>query len=283
MEAVNCPDVLRAMLARPVDLSAVDPRGYTLMHHALASSEARTEAVRIVREAGFDVARWRASLNKEFRYHTDLAELLDGASASTPGTAPVPTAVVDWTALGPYPARSASEAARLLSRPGADVSVDDHLWDAIARRQPQRLALALQAGATIAQVSRGSRYTPLMTLADSCDGKQPDLQLSLAEQLIAARADTTAVSRNGSNALLMGAARCPIAVLRALIAAGTPVTAVDTTGNTAMKLAILEGRADVVTLLIDAGVDPRKEPYNAGRLASGNTAVQDALRRRPTP
>jgi hypothetical protein len=48
-----------------------------------------------------------------------------------------------------------------------------------------------------------------------------------------------------------------------------------------MKAAILAGRADVVTALIDAGVDPRKEPYNTGRMASGNKAVQDALKRRP--
>jgi hypothetical protein len=36
-----------------------------------------------------------------------------------------------------------------------------------------------------------------------------------------------------------------------------------------------------VTALVDAGVDPRKEPYNTGRMASGNKAVQDALKRRP--
>ena len=50
-----------------------------------------------------------------------------------------------------------------------------------------------------------------------------------------------------------------------------------------MRRAIGEGRVDVVNLLIDSGVDPRKEPYNANREATGNKAVQDALRRRPTP
>jgi hypothetical protein len=34
-------------------------------------------------------------------------------------------------------------------------------------------------------------------------------------------------------------------------------------------------------VLVDAGVDPRKEPYNAGRLATGNKEVQAALKRRP--
>ena len=49
-------------------------------------------------------------------------------------------------------------------------------------------------------------------------------------------------------------------------------------GNTALKLAILEGRADVVDVLLDAGVDPKKEAYNAGKLASGNKAVEAALK-----
>ena len=66
-----------------------------------------------------------------------------------------------------------------------------------------------------------------------------------------------------------------------MIAAGTPVNGVDVNGNTAMKLAISGGRADLVAALIDAGVDPRKEPYNTGRLASGNKEVQEALKRRP--
>ena len=283
MEAVNCPAVLQAMLARKPDLAAMDAKGYTLMHHALNSHEAREEAVRIVREAGFDVARWRASLNKEFGNLPNLAAMLDGAGAapkSPPPTAPSATAV-DWTAVGPYPNRSAAEATRLLSRPGADTSIDDHFWDAISRRQPQRLAVSLQAGANARQVNSGNSYSPLMYLADSCDDKTPELQLSIAEQLVAAKADTAAVSANKSNALMIGASRCPIPVLRAFIAAGTPLNGVDTSGNTAMKMAILGGRADLVALLIDSGVDPRKEPYNTGRFASGNKAVQDALKRRP--
>jgi ankyrin repeat protein len=104
---------------------------------------------------------------------------------------------------------------------------------------------------------------------------------SIADQLIAANADTAGVDLVKQNALMAGVTRCPIGVLRAFIAAGVPVHGVDAAGNSAMKGAILNGRADVVSLLIDAGVDPRKEPYNVGRLASGNKAVQDALRRKP--
>ena len=85
----------------------------------------------------------------------------------------------------------------------------------------------------------------------------------------------------GRTALVAGAPTCPIEILRALIASGVPLNAADKGGATAMRRAISEGRVDVVNLLIDSGVDPRKEPYNANREATGNKAMQDALRRRP--
>lgn len=279
MEAVNCPLVLQAMLARRPDLAAVDGRGYTVMHHAIASEE-RDQSARLVREAGFDVATWRPSLTKEFGHLPNLAALLGSASALTVPE-PAPRAAVEWTALGPYPARTAAEAARLLARPGSDTSADGHMWDGISQREPQRLALALQAGANPRQLRAGSNYSPLMFVAGDCDDRQPERQLAIAEQLIDAGADVTAVSDNKSNALMVGAGKCAVAMLRAFIAAGVALNGIDTSGNTAMKLAILQGRADVVTLLIEAGVDPRKEPYDTGRLATGNKAVQDALKRRP--
>lgn len=280
MEAVNCPAVLKAMLARKVDLNAVDARGYTVMHHALNSSEARDESSRIVRDAGFDVSRWSASLMKAFGHDPAAIALLAGVPAATAADLPH-SGAIDWKALGPYPSRSRAEAIRLLSRPGADTSVADHFWDAINRDEPQRLALALAAGADVRSTSRGAGYTPLMTLADNCDPDRSALQRAIADQLIAAGADTAGVSADKSNALMIGSRRCSVEVVRAFIAAGVPLGGVDTHGNTALKQAILAGRADVVALLVDAGVDPSREPYNTGRLAAGNKAVQEALRRRP--
>jgi uncharacterized protein len=295
MESVKCPAVLRAMLAKRPNLASVDGRGYTLMHHALAADETRNEATRLVREAGFDVERWRASLTKEFTYLPNLDALLGGPAkpavttppAATPPSAAMPpaaptseAATIDWESAGPHPARSKAEATRLLSRPGADTSVQDHFWDGIRRRQPQRLALALQAGADIRALST-TKSTALVELADRCRGGKPNLLQSLAEQLIAAKADPTGVDETRKTALIAGAGTCPIEVLRALIAAGVPLNSVDTSGYTAMRQAISAGRVDAVNLLIDSGVDPRKEPYNANREATGNKAVQDALRRRP--
>jgi hypothetical protein len=286
MESAKCPAVLKAMLAKRPNLSSVDGRGYTLMHHALAADEARDEAARLVRDAGFDVERWRAALTKEFTYVPNLAALL-GGPGKTPVATPAPVApptrtaeAIDWASAGPYPAHSKAEAARLLSRPGADTSVQDHFWDGIRRQQPHRLALALQAGADVRGLS-STKATPLIELAGQCRGGKPELLQSLADQLITAKADPAGVDEVGRTALAEGAPTCPIEILRAFIAAGVPLNAVDKGGATAMRRAIGEGRVDVVNLLIDSGVDPRKEPYNANREATGNKAVQDALRRRP--
>jgi ankyrin repeat protein len=286
MESVKCPAVLTAMLAKRPNLSSVDGRGYTLMHHAMAADDTRDEAARLVREAGFDVERWRASLTKEVKHVANLDALL-GGPGKTPVAAP-PTAAppsrsaeaIDWASAGPYPAHSKTEAARLLSRPGADTSAQEHFWDGIRRQQPHRLALALQAGADVRSLSN-TKATPLIELAERCRGGKPELLQSLADQLIAAKADPTGVDEIGRTALVAGAPTCPIEILRAFIAAGVPLNAVDKGGATAMRRAISEGRVDVVNLLIDSGVDPRKEPYNANREATGNKAVQDALRRRP--
>jgi hypothetical protein len=256
------------------------------MHHALAADETREEAARLVREAGFDVERWRASLVKEFTHLPNLGALLGGPgtppAAAPPSAGPTSrsTATIDWEHAGPYPAHSKAEAARLLSRPGADTSTQEHFWDGIRRQQPQRLALAIQAGADVRGLS-STKSTPLIELAERCRGGKPELLQSLADQLIAAKADPAGVDEIGRTALVAGAPTCPIGVVRALIAAGVPLNTVDKGGATAMRRAIGEGRVDVVNLLIDSGVDPRKEPYNTNREATGNKAVQDALRRRP--
>jgi ankyrin repeat protein len=88
--------------------------------------------------------------------------------------------------------------------------------------------------------------------------REPELLQSLADQLIAGKADPTGVDENKRTALVAGAATCPIGIRRALIAAGVPLNAGDKGGDTAMRRAIGAGRVGVVNLLIDGGVDPRK-------------------------
>lgn len=106
MESVNCPAVLRAMLAKRPDLSSVDGRGCTLMHHAMAADETRDEATRLAREAGVDVEQWRASLIEEFTYPPNLDAILGGPVRPVLAAPPSPTptsgsATIDWESAGP--------------------------------------------------------------------------------------------------------------------------------------------------------------------------------------
>ena len=214
MESVKCPAVLKAMLAKRPNLSSVDGRGYTLMHHALAADETRDEAARLVRDAGFDVERWRASLTKEFKYLPNLDALLGGparpAVAAPPSAAPPSGSATPSTGSLPGPTLLAAKPRRpgLLSRPGTDTTAQDHFWDGIRRQQPQRLALALQAGADVRGLS-DTKSTPLIELAERCRGGKPELLQSLADQLIAAKADPTGVDEIGRTALVAGRGDLP--------------------------------------------------------------------------
>ncbi len=93
------------------------------MHHAMAADETRDEATRLVREAGFDVERWRASLIKEFKYLPNLDALLGGPVrppvAAAPSAAPPSRSAgtIDWDSAGPYPARGRTEGAKLVFQP----------------------------------------------------------------------------------------------------------------------------------------------------------------------
>jgi ankyrin repeat protein len=292
MGAVFCPEVLPLILAKNPDLNKVDASGLTVMHYALRYG--KPGVAKMVKDAGFDMARWRKSLLQEFDAATidaiDKPAPTGRPAVSMPAPAPPPRSsaspapratAVDWKALGPYPNHSKAEAVRLLARPGTDTTVDEHFWDAINHLEPQRLAIALQAGANVRQIRPNTNYTPLIALAESCDlNDRPDEQVSIAEQLIAAGADLTGIDLNKANALIVGADDCPIAMIRALIKAGLPLQAVSATKSTALQAAILDGRVDVVEALLDAGLDPKKEPYNVGKTASGNKAIEAALKKK---
>lgn len=284
MEYVACPGVLLAALRVKPDLNATDDRGWTVAHHALNTSDPPPAAtLSALVASGFDLPRWRASLDKHFPGAQSKA-LLDAMTASAalrglvPEAAPAPA--IDWEATGPFPARSRAEALKLLARPGADTTADDHLADAVRRLQPQRMALALAAGASIDRRGSGGN-TPLMELADGCSqNTRVERQVAIARQLIDAGASAQAVNAVGQNALLLAADDCPIEIVRMLITAGASPTAVSTSKTTPLFAAINASRVDVIEALIDAGVDPKKEPYDTGKLSAGNKPVQDALKRR---
>jgi ankyrin repeat protein len=271
-QAYACPDVIRVLLAAPKkpDVNRVDRNGNTAMHYvATIGGDRQLESIRMLLDAGFDIARWRSTLVKEARHNPKVVAAL-GESGRT-----------DWKSLPPYSTRTAAEAKKMLERPGAATTIDEHMWDGITHREPLRLAMALQAGADIHQTRAVTGYPPLLLLADRCDEKDAEIQTANAQLLIAAGADLKGIDSNGANALILAASHCPFGVVRALIDAGVSPHIRARNETTALRNAISEGRADVVAALLDAGVDPKKEPYNARALAAGNREIEALLKKGP--
>jgi len=278
-----CPDVMRVVLDAPKkpDVNRVDRNGNTAMHLVVRiGGERQVESIRMLLDAGFDIARWRVELLKEARGNAPVIAALGGKPAPAPAPRPAPGGRVDWKALPPYPERTPAEAKKMLERPGAATTIDEHMWDGITHREPLRLALALKAGADIRQTRAVTGYTPLVLLAERCDLKDAEIQTASAELLTGAGADLAGVDSNGANALVLAAGSCPFGVVRALLAAGVSPHVRTKNGSTALRNAISAGRADVVDALLDAGVDPKKEPYNVRALASGNSEIEAALRKK---
>ncbi|HVE72578.1 MAG TPA: ankyrin repeat domain-containing protein [Thermoanaerobaculia bacterium] len=270
-QAYACPDVQRVLLAAPkkANVNRVDRNGATAMHLVIRiGHDRKTESVRMLLDAGFDLARFRAELLKEARYRPEVLEILSAPPK------------IDWKSVPPYPQRTASEATKMLERPGAATTIDEHMWDGVTHREPLRLALALAAGANVRQTRAVTNYTPLILLTERCDLDDPGIQTANAELLLAAGADKTGVDANGADALVLAAGSCPVGVVRALIAADLPLQSRSKTGATALRNAITKERADVVEALLAAGVDPKKEPYNVRALASGNKEIEALLKKK---
>ncbi|HUP62915.1 MAG TPA: ankyrin repeat domain-containing protein [Thermoanaerobaculia bacterium] len=285
-QAYACPDVIRVLLDAPKkpDVNRVDRNGNTAMHLVVRiGGDRQVESIRMLLDAGFDIAKWRNELLKDARNNAPVVAALGGKPA-TPALAPAPRPAsagrVDWKALPPYPERTPAEAKKMLERPGAVTTIDEHMWDGITRREPLRLALALKAGADIRQTREVTGFTPLVILAERCDLKDAEIQTANAELLTGAGADLAGVDRNGANALVLAADSCPSGVVRALLAAGVSPHVRAKNDNTALRNAIEDKRADVVEMLLEAGVDPKKEPYNVRALASGNSEIEALLRKK---
>jgi len=277
-----CPDVMRVLLDAPKkpDVNRVDRNGNTAMHLVVRiGGDRQVESIRMLLDAGFDIARWRNELLKDARGNPPVIAALGGKPAPAPAPTPRPKSI-DWKALPPYPERTPAVAKKMLERPGASTTIDEHMWDGITHREPLRLALALKAGADIRQTRAVTGLTPLVLLAERCDLKDAEIQTANAELLTAAGADLAGMDSNGATALVLAAGSCPVGVVRALLAAGMSPHVRTKNGSTALRNAISAERADVVDALLDAGVDPRKEPYNVRALASGNREIEAALKKK---
>jgi ankyrin repeat protein len=283
-KAVRCPEILKVVLAHKPDLTIRDKSGNNVMSTAISEGEPPAVSVKMLLDAGFDPKPFLKDLRQQAGHMPEVLELLGGkkSSVASGGNASGRTAAVtDWKALPPYPSRTAEQAKKALARPGADISAQDHFWDAITSKEPLRLALALTAGADVRATRSVTGYAPLVLLAERCDrDSDAAQQAAVATMLLEAGADRTAVDANHANALTMAAHGCPVEVVRALIQGGLPLAAVSSTGDTPLRAAILAGRADVVAALLEAGVDPKKEPYNVRKLASGNSEIEALLKKK---
>ena len=286
----SCPEVMRVILAakKKPNVNRVDRNGNTVMHWVVSYADRKVETIRMLLDAGFDLEPWRADFLKEARRRKDpeLIAIFGGTPAAVPSPpAPTPGPAIavhaDWKALPPYATLSAAEAKKLLDRPGAATTIDEHMWDGITSREPLRLAAALQAGADVHQTRAVTGYTPLVLLAERCDQKDAEIQTANAQLLIAAGADLNGADANGASALVLAAGDCPFGVVRALLDAGASPHVRTKNGATALRNAISDQRADVVAALLDAGVDPKKEPYNARALAAGNREIEALLKKGP--
>ena len=288
MRAVGCPAVLKELLARKPSLATVDDvNQWTVMDHAAIYANANPggeQAIAMLIAAGYDVRPTRAKLVQAARQNAAAVALIEraaGAARSAAGPPARPTSAVDWRALGPYTPLSAADAKRILSLPSLAMTVDDHFWDGISQKEPYRIAAAVNAGVNVKQTARGTGRTPLVMLTELCDRTlHPDQQSAAAELLVSADADLTGVDSTGANALTKAAGSCPVGVVQALLKAGMAPTVATAKGETPLKNAIDHNRADVVAVLLEAGVDPKKEPYNVGRLASGKKDIEAALKAR---
>lgn len=283
MQAARCHDIFELLLSKS-DLTLIDKNGDPVMYHVIVfGGDGKLDLMKQLLDAGFDIDKWRKQLLKNASGDKAVIALLNGKSGSPPpktSSSESRDSKVDWKSLPPYRQRSAAEARKLLHRPGADTTIDEHMWDGITHREPLRLATALQAGANIRNTYSVVGYTPLVLLAERCDGDDAEVQVAIAELLIAGNPDLTGVDANGANALVLAADNCPLGVVQALLKTGISPTAVSRTGATALRNAISEDRIDVVAALLDAGVDPKKEPYNMKVATSGKPEIQALLKKR---
>src|SRR5688572_13647697 len=117
-QAYACPDVIRALLDAPKkpDVNRVDRNGNTAMHLVVSiGGDRQVESIRMLLDAGFDIARWRSELLKDARNNAPVLDALGGKPATTaPAPAPPSVGRVDWKALPPYPERTTTDAKKML-------------------------------------------------------------------------------------------------------------------------------------------------------------------------
>ena len=143
-------------------------------------------------------------------------------------------------------------------QPGAPPAVElqpgawlDLLWTP----DPPRLAVELEAGASVNQVLDDLGNTPLhlLLIGDACrDAQSLAAGTEALGLLIDAGAAVNRTDRRGNTPLMLAASRCPASLVSLLLDAGADLYAVNQRGLTAFEHVITEPRG-VAELLLEAG------------------------------
>jgi ankyrin repeat protein len=246
-QAVRSGDTarVRVLLREPGAVNAVDAKGGTPLHDAVWAGE--REIAELLIAAGADVnARHAEAGSTPLHYaivkgHADIAALLLENGA-----------VVGVTSLHLAAARGSRVILELLLDHGADVKAIDNsgataLDEACWKGQPDAVRVLLARGADARTRNRETGMTPLHEAAVKGHG-------DIVALLLAAGADAGAKDNAGETALDAALGAGQRSSVEALM--GRSVSTAPLRGaSRLLREAILRGRLDSVTMLLDLGAD----------------------------
>ena len=266
------PVAVRALLAGPVDVNALQPDGATALHWAVHRESVQIADLLIGAGADVDAANdlgITPLLMACARGHGALVERLLAAGAD-------PNAALESgeTALMAAARAGSLTAVNALLAAGAPVNATEStrgqsalMW-AAANRHPAVTRALLEHGADIGARSRTRRRVYNMGGSRSAGSASRGIVLE-------------EVAEGGSTALLFAARSGDLESARLLLAAGANAHDTAADGNTALNIAALSGHGSLAAFLLDESADPNAAPL--GYTALHAAVLRGTLRDRGVP
>ena len=266
------PVAVRALLAGPVDVNALQPDGATALHWAVHRESVQIADLLIGAGADVDAANdlgVTPLLMACARGHGALVERLLAAGAD-------PNAALESgeTALMAAARAGSLTAVNALLAAGAPVNATEStrgqsalMW-AAANRHPAVTRALLEHGADVGARSR-TRWR-VYNMGGSRSAGSASRGIVLEE-----------VAEGGSTALLFAARSGDLESARLLLAAGVNAHDTAADGNTALNIAALSGHGSLAAFLLDESADPNAAPL--GYTALHAAVLRGTLRDRGVP